>query len=278
MLPGISATEHEVMRQAAAEFMRSLGNTSSSGTLYAGMQALTQPAPAPVRQPVRGLYCQKPRPRPHPSLRHPLTAMATETELRAAMFTGTLWAAIWHAGRQRHRHYPGAYDPAWLASLPLPSGDRGLVTLLDEHREDFEHHPDGSWLEAAYAARPRTRMRSDIGWDDEGSWYALAARHLGRLAEEDGPVVCSLFTSQTGDESLGAHWDGFHGASVQLSGAKCWLAGQPPELITTVAGDILILPKGTLHEVTTPASPGHSVHLAFALDRDREPQEGVCQR
>lgn len=67
MLPGISATEHEVMRQAAAEFMRSLGNTSSSGTLYAGMQALTQPAPAPVRQPVRGLYCKN---RAHARIRH----------------------------------------------------------------------------------------------------------------------------------------------------------------------------------------------------------------
>jgi hypothetical protein len=44
-------------------------------------------------------------------------------------------------------------------------------------------------------------------------------------------------------------------------------AGLPREL-TTRAGDILLISKYAPHLVSTPADPGHSVHLAFAVNRD----------
>jgi hypothetical protein len=58
--------------------------------------------------------------------------------------------------------------------------------------------------------------------------------------------------------------------------AKDWQIGEglldaaaPPAMdITVRAGDILLVPKSLPHLVTTPADPGWSVHLAFAIDRD----------
>jgi hypothetical protein len=37
-------------------------------------------------------------------------------------------------------------------------------------------------------------------------------------------------------------------------------------------GDILLLPKYLMHEVTTPYAPGHSIHMVFEIDRDPPPQ------
>jgi len=64
-----------------------------------------------------------------------------------------------------------------------------------------------------------------------------------------------------------------------MTGAKDWLTGEclldgtgvPARAVTTRAGDILLLPKNLPHAVTTPADLGHSVHLAFAIDRDQPP-------
>jgi Cupin superfamily protein len=193
--------------------------------------------------------------------------MADGDRLRAAAFTGTLWAAAWCAGRTWPRHYPAAYDARWLAGLPLPGAGRALVTLLEPGRKELERHPDGPALEAACA----TRVRMDIGWHAPGAWYGLAASHLGRLAGEDGPAVCSVYTSRGGDASLGMHGDAWHGLIVQMTGAKRWLLGHGREPVTTTAGDILILPKYVLHEAATPADPGHSVHLVFAISRNPPP-------
>jgi hypothetical protein len=92
-------------------------------------------------------------------------------------------------------------------------------------------------------------------------------------------VVASLFESHAGDDSLGAHVDGWYGAVIHLAGVKVWQAGpgllapagQDTSEVTTRAGDILLLPKGLPHAVPTPTPPGHSLHLAFALDRDSHP-------
>ncbi len=217
--------------------------------------------------------------------------MSTRVELQAAEFTGPLWAAICAAGGLRPatrkcRHFPRAYDASWLAALPLPIGEDRLagqpVALLDE-RDDFDRHLDGRALSEAYAGRPRTQVYESINRDSEGTWYSLAARHLGRLAHCELQVVCSVFASRYGDESLGGHWDAWYGAIVQMRGAKVWQigerllrdTGQATQEVTTEAGDILLLPKGLPHAVQTPADPGHSVHLAFAIDRDQASVPGL---
>lgn len=211
-------------------------------------------------------------------------AVTSRAELQAAAFTGVLWAAIDGTGGPRpatlrHWHFPHAYEPGWLAALPLPTGARRLagqpVALLDE-REEFDRHHDGRALERAYARRPRTRVYENINRDSDSTWYFLAARHLGRLAHCDLQVVCSVFESRHDDASLGGHWDTWYGAIVQISGAKAWQIGesppgdtkQPAREIITEGGDILLLPKGLPHAVRTLPEPGHSVHLSFAIDRD----------
>jgi hypothetical protein len=189
--------------------------------------------------------------------------MTTFDALRAAEFTGTLWAAIDTAGGPRrpatagHRHLPGAYDSGWLAALPLPIEENRPQNLI-------------------YATHPCTQVYEDIGCNTQHAWYALVAQHLGRLAGCEFDVVCSIFESGFSDEVLYAHEDKWFGAIVQMSGAKQWGIGaalpasvtSPACELTTEAGDILLLPKGLLHVADTPKEPGHSVHLSFAIHRD----------
>jgi len=135
-------------------------------------------------------------------------------ELDAARFTGTLWAAIRAAGGPRpatrqHRHFPAAFDPGWLASLPLPAGEARPagqpVALLDARHEEFERHTGSAALEHAYASRPRTQVLEDIAHGQPGTWHALTARHLTRLSGSQLPVMCSIFQSRYGDETFGRH-------------------------------------------------------------------------
>jgi hypothetical protein len=97
---------------------------------------------------------------------------------QAAWFTGTLWEAITGSGGTGTAspdpgHLPAAFDPGWLASLPLPLGaDRTPgqpVALLDARHAEFERHSDAAGLAAAYAGWPRTRVLEDI---------AAGQRHL----------------------------------------------------------------------------------------------------
>lgn len=214
--------------------------------------------------------------------------MSSQPGLQAAWLTGTLWAAICTAGgpcpaSRQHQHFPAAFDPAWLDRLPLPTDSSRPpgqpVSLLDDDpgRRTFERHTSEQDITAAYDARPRTRVYVDIGYQASHTWYALTARHLGRLARCLLEVRCSVFTSQSGDESLGTHWDSWYGAIVQVSGAKQWMIGEAPaspdaRQVTTRAGDILLIPKYLPHTVTTPRDPGHSIHLAFVIDRDPAPR------
>lgn len=199
--------------------------------------------------------------------------------LDAAAFTGTLWAAITTAGGPRPaagtaaRHFPAAYGRRWLASLPLPEpGSCGLPVTLLADSDEFGRFASDQDAALASQAQPRTRVYADIGWHHRDAWYALAAGHLTRLAASTLPCACSVFASQAGDESLGLHHDSWYGAVVQVSGAKSWAIGNPPAWqVTTTPGDILLIPKYLHHAVTTPADPGHSVHLAFSLDRDPLP-------
>ena len=210
----------------------------------------------------------------------------TPAEQDAATFTGRLWAAIRaaggpHAPGHACRHFLRAYDTAWLTSLPLPDEASRPpvqpVALLDDRHAEFERHTDPATLAAAYASHPRTQVLEDIAASQAGTWYWLTALHLTRLSRSDPHVTCSVSTSRNGDQTFGAHRDTWYGAVVQIDGAKDWqigdglLAGTPAQVrkIITRAGDVLLMPKYLPHIVTTPPSPGHSVHLAFAICRDR---------
>jgi len=48
-------------------------------------------------------------------------------------------------------------------------------------------------------------------------------------------------------------------------------SGVPAKAVTARAGDILLIPKNLPHLITTPPDPGHSVHMASAIDRDQPP-------
>jgi hypothetical protein len=134
----------------------------------------------------------------------------------AARCTGLLWAAIRTAAGPRpatrqHQHFPAAFDPAWLAALPLPASQARPadqpVALLDARSGPFERHLDGPALAAAYTRQPRTQVLEDIGYDQDGAWYQLAAWHLTRLSGSDLPVTCSVYQSGPEDETTGRHQD-----------------------------------------------------------------------
>lgn len=120
----------------------------------------------------------------------------------------------------------------------------------------------------AYDEHPRsTRVYPNISHDGPEAWYTITARHLGRLARSEPKVVCTVYQSIAGDESIGPHIDRWYGANIQMQGAKLWRLGEEGDEHEVLAepGGILLLPNGLLHDVSTPAEPGHSVHLTFAI-------------
>jgi hypothetical protein len=95
-----------------------------------------------------------------------------------------------------------------------------------------------------------------------------------------------VYESAHGDQELGCHRDHWLGVAVQAAGAKDWQAGGgldgiPGGGVQRVAmrpGDVLVVPRGLPHLVTTPAVPGRSVHLALSLYRDPLPGPAApCQ-
>lgn len=200
----------------------------------------------------------------------------TTPEEMAAEFFGTLWAAFTHAGGTKppipaHQHYQRAYDPGWLATLPLPTEDPDQPVDLVEDGH-FERHDDPVSLHHAYYQNPRTRIH--VGLHRASPWITRVADHLTRLTHSKPHVMATAYASTTGDATIGTHDDAWDGAIIQLTGAKTWQLGpglldpgQPAYTVTTAPGDILILPDGTPHTVTTPPDPGHSLHLVFAIRR-----------
>jgi hypothetical protein len=169
-------------------------------------------------------------------------------------------------------HVPGAFDPAWLRELPLPVGtDRPAtqpIALVDQHtsvseRHSFERSTDEQAIDDAYRREPRTRVYEDIGYSGDG-WFSLAARQLVRLAR--CKVVCALYSSCADDLTMGEHHDMWQGVIIQFDGTKVWHTradmASPPREITMRAGDMLLMPNGTWHEVST---PDHSTHMVFAI-------------
>jgi Cupin superfamily protein len=210
---------------------------------------------------------------------------------QAARITGTLWEAVRLSGGIRAgdwRHYPGAADRALLDALPLPAAARlpagQPVALLDGTGRGFERLSDPDLLCIAYRELPRTLVFEDIGYGDPDGWPALACSHLTRLTRSALPVVCTVYASAHGDETMGAHRDAWLGAVVQVSGVKEWRLGEgllgaghgPAAVVTMRPGDILVVPWGMPHDVTTPQDPGYSMHLAFAIGR--LPPGGTARR
>ena len=214
----------------------------------------------------------------------------TRDEEHAARLAGAIWAAVNAAGgpdNAAFRHYPGVLDTAWLAALPIPTAANlppgQTVALPDPSGRAFQRHTNVAALRAAYARRPSTRIIEDIGWGSDTPWAALAGQHLTRLAQTGTRVLITVYQSASGDQELGTHRDTWTGAIVQADGSKTWRAGEgltatgagagtgDIQHVTITAGDILILPKNLPHHVTTPPDPGRSVHLVFAINRDRAP-------
>ncbi|MFG3287234.1 JmjC domain-containing protein [Streptomyces sp. NPDC048179] len=116
--------------------------------------------------------------------------------------------------------------------------------------------------------QPRTQVYESIH-ARSGGWPSLVTLHLAGLVRRE--VVCTLYQSYADDRTLGAHLDDWLGVIVQMRGAKRWWIWQSPspqsspDEIVMRAGDVLLLPKHMKHEVDTPADPGHSLHLVFAV-------------
>lgn len=206
----------------------------------------------------------------------------TEDKERAAWLVGTLWGAVGLSGGPRATalgHFPGSFDRAWLGALPLPAGGNlrpgQLVAVLGGDGR-FQRHRDIAALKAAYDRHPSTRVYEDFGWGPGGeTWAALTGQHLTRLA--GGPrVTVTAYESSFGDQEIGLHRDMAVNVIVQVDGAKCWEAGDglsgtaggEVRQVIMRPGDVLVVPKELPHLVTTPATPGRSVHLGFAIDRD----------
>jgi len=220
-----------------------------------------------------------------------MTLTSDKSARSAARFVGVVWAAISSTGgatrpsRHGHVHFSEAVAPNWLARQPLPiDANRppdvpvALVGPPDrDGANEFERHTDITALTEAYTARPRTRLYEAVQRGDS-SWIGQTCHHLGRLSKSNLEVLCSVFQSTATDEKLPAHWDMWYGVVVQAIGLKEWTIGtglfdgpaDDVQTVTTKPGDILILPKGLPHTVSTPVDPGYSVHLAFALNRDNQ--------
>ncbi|MEU3458578.1 cupin domain-containing protein [Streptomyces sp. NPDC006733] len=188
----------------------------------------------------------------------------------ASRFLGRLWSAVLPTYRlpeegQEVVHIPAAFEVASLHGMPLPlAGQRSTeqtVALVDE--AGFHREVANDAIVTAYQERPRTRVYEGMDVRSDG-WYSVAAIQLARLAR--CRVVCSMYESDSGDRNLGAHEDEWLGEIVQMRGAKSWTlwprAGGDPREVLTQAGDVLLLPRGIEHAVST---PDYSVHLVFAF-------------
>ena len=149
--------------------------------------------------------------------------------------------------------------------------------------DEFDRHLDSSALGHAYADRPRprctktsteTQKAPGTRWRRATSAVSLAA-NCKACARCLDPAWATRASAGIGDA--------WYGAIGQIDGVKVWEIGEslldptnhPTHEVTTLAGVVLLLPKGLPHAVRTPRDPGHSVHRAFAIDRDPDPRAGT---
>ncbi|WP_019061530.1 cupin domain-containing protein [Streptomyces prunicolor] len=162
-------------------------------------------------------------------------------------------------------HVPGAFDTAWIEAAPLPlaasKAPEQTVALVDG--TEFRRDTGLGALANAYQERARTRVYESLDVRSDG-WFSLVSLHLAGILRRR--VICTAYESQAGDRNLGAHDDHWLGVIVQMRGAKQWQIwtsadSRPVDLLTS-AGDVLVLPRGMTHAVSTPE---YSAHLVFAV-------------
>ncbi len=188
--------------------------------------------------------------------------MDADEEARSAVkFAARLWTAIVIGGTLRQvTHAPGVFDQAWLHELALPIGAQRSPGQALAVSGGFERVTGSS------ASQRQARARENIDARGNG-WCSLASVQLGRAARCQ--VTCRAYESARGDENPGPHAGQWPGVIVQMRGASTWELrdGQWPSSrsITTAVGDVLLMPSGVHHDVST---PGYSVHLAFMFLAD----------
>lgn len=193
---------------------------------------------------------------------------------RAVLVTGKLWATIraasgpYPADKMFFRHVPGLFLPDELADLPLPIGEHKppeQTVALGGGALQFTRPETDQQLAEEYQQQPRVKIYESID-GHTGGWPALVTTALGRLANTQ--ATCTVYESSAGEHTLGPHQDDWYGAIVQKEGAKHWYIGddairRPDEpTLTLQAGDVLLLPRGLMHDVATPE---YSVHMGFAI-------------
>lgn len=162
------------------------------------------------------------------------------------------------------KHIPGAFQPAWLASLALSidgrPGSNQTVALVKG--DDFDRSAIGADVAIAYSNNPRTQVYESVG-ARSGGWFAAVDTLLARLFRCE--VTSDVYVSNVGDANIGLHRDEWYGIIIQLYGAKQWTLLDPkgvPTVIMLEAGDVLLLPPDVRHNVST---PHHSMHVVFAV-------------
>jgi hypothetical protein len=200
----------------------------------------------------------------------------SQDQLRAAPLVGAVWTAMRAAGGPRpptndYRLFRGLLHPSLLEALPLPIDENrpAKQTVALAERGKFERPATQSEYAASYAGHPRTRVYESID-ARSGGWPKEATRYFMRLA--GCPVTCTVYESSGGDVTMGAHVDNWYGAIVQKTGEKEWFFGQDAEVQATPTevvqpGDVLLLPRGLVHDVGT---PDYSVHMGFAFITERQ--------
>ncbi|MEV0278569.1 cupin domain-containing protein [Streptomyces sp. NPDC050610] len=193
------------------------------------------------------------------------TQMATAVE-----FTTRLWSTLvpHYAGSVLTLRHAQVFQAPHVEALHLPVAEQRspgqTVALMD--RTGIYRDADAATVARAYRQRSRLRVYESIHVQSDG-WYSVAALHLARLVRRR--VILSMYESHADDHALGKHDDEWDGVIVQMRGAKRWQvwprADSDPHEVLTRAGDVLLLPRGMPHDVSTPGDPGGSVHLTFAI-------------
>ena len=148
---------------------------------------------------------------------------------------------------------PGLLDqPERFASSDVveqwrAAGER--VALVGDYAIE---RPEQDFFGAAQLEWRRTRVVEGLQ-QLRGSWWALAAAHLSRLSRRR--VTISLYESDAADTPSGWHHDMFDGVVVQVAGEKAWRIAD--QNVTTVSGDVMAIPMGVGHGVSTPVSSRH---------------------
>jgi len=191
----------------------------------------------------------------------------------AAQNVGRLWTlVVANDGPRPQATLPsvcrGVFDEELLAAFDLPiDAKRHVGQSVALATVDGLTRPETDMLlRGEYTRSPRTRVYESFGANSDG-WFSIAQLLLARLAR--CAVVATIYQSVRSDQTLGMHHDRWYGVITQIRGSKTWYLeppNTPASKVDLYPGDVLLLPQGVWHDVTTQEE---SVHLLFALDINR---------